>query len=138
MAPELPKLIAADLGLRIVMKEFPILGPQSVIAARVALVAAAHGKYAAFHAAMFAFNGPYEAAKILAVAQSVGLDPAVVHNEMHGPGIDAELLRNRALGAIMGIRGTPTFIIGAAIVPGAVPVDELKRLINDERKRAKQ
>jgi len=137
MAPELPKLIAADPGLRIVMKEFPILGPASVIAARVALVAAAHGKYPAFHAAMFAFSGVIEEAAVLEVAQSVGLDPATVHNEMNGPGIEAELRRNHALAEIMGIGGTPTFIIGGTVLPGAVPVDNLKRLIGDQRKRAK-
>ncbi len=138
MAPELPKLMAADPGLRVVMKEFPILGPQSVTAARVALVAAAHGKYSAFHAAMFAFNGPVEEAGILTVAQSVGLDPAVVRSEMNGPAIEAELRRNHALAELMGISGTPTFLIGGATVPGAVPVDDLKRLISDQRKRVKQ
>jgi protein-disulfide isomerase len=138
MAPLLPKLIAADSGLRIVMKEFPILGPRSVFATRVALVAAAHGKYLAFYSAMFASEGPPEEQKILAVAQSIGLDPAVVRSETNGAGIEAELRRNRAIGEIMGIRGTPTFIIGGAVVPGAVPADELKRLISDERKRVKQ
>jgi len=138
MAPELPKLIAADPGLRIVMKEFPILGPSSVIAARVALVAAAHGQYPAFHVAMFAYQGQVDEGAVLSVAESIGLGPAAVRKEMNGPGIDAELRRNLALGEIMGIRGTPTFIIGGVTVPGAVPIDELKRLISDERKRTKR
>jgi protein-disulfide isomerase len=137
MAPELPKLIAADLGLRIIMKEFPILGRQSLTAARVALVAAAHGKYQPFHFAMFAFNGPFEDSQILAIAQPLGVDPAVVQKETNGPGIEAELRRNRALGEIMGIAGTPTFIIGGTIVPGAVPVDALKQMIDAERKHVK-
>ena len=134
MAPKLLRLIAADPQLRLVMKEYPILSPQSVTAARVALVASRHGRYAAFHRAMYGLDGPFDESKLLDVAKQVGLDPAVVRKEMNVPWIDAELRRNLALGQIIGITGTPTFVVDHKLLLGAVPLSTLKRLIADERK----
>ena len=129
MAPKLQRLLAADPQLRLVMKEYPILSPQSVTAARVALVASRHGRYAAFHAAMYRQDGAFDLAQIMAVAARVGLDPAMVRKEMNAPWIDAELRRSLALGRIVGATGTPTFVIDHKVVVGAVPIATLKRLI---------
>ena len=134
MAPKLLRLITADPQLRLVMKEYPILSPQSVTAARVALVASRHGRYAAFHRAMYGLDGPFDESKLLDVAKQVGLDPAVVRKEMNVPWIDAELRRNLALGQIIGITGTPAFVVDHKLLLGAVPLSTLKRLIADERK----
>ncbi|HUZ62275.1 MAG TPA: DsbA family protein [Acetobacteraceae bacterium] len=134
MAPKLLRLIAADPQLRLVMKEYPILSPQSVTAARAALVASRHGRYAAFHQAMYRLDGPFDEAKLLDVAKQVGLDPAVVRKEMSAPWIDAELRRNLALGQIIGITGTPAFVVDHKLLLGAVPLSTLRRLIADERK----
>ena len=134
MAPKLLRLIAADPQLRLVMKEYPILSPQSVTAARVALVASRHGRYAAFHRAMYGLDGPFDESKLLDVAKQVGLDPAVVRKEMNVPWIDAELRRNLALGQIIGVTGTPAFVVDHKVLLGAVPIATLKRLIADARK----
>lgn len=134
MAPKLLRLIAADPQLRLVMKEYPILSPQSVTAARVALVASRHGRYAAFHQAMYELDGPFDESKLLDVAKAVGLDPAVVRTEMNAPWIDAELRRNLALGQITGITGTPAFVVDHKLLLGAVPIATLKRLIADVRR----
>jgi protein-disulfide isomerase len=134
MAPKLLRLIAADPQLRLVMKEYPILSPQSVTAARVALVASRHGRYAAFHQAMYGLDGPFDESKLLDVAKQVGLDPAVVRKEMNVPWIDAELRRNLALGQIIGVTGTPAFVVDHNVLLGAVPIATLKRLIADARK----
>ena len=134
MAPKLLRLIAADPQLRLVMKEYPILSPQSVTAARVALVASRHGRYAAFHQAMYGLDGPFDESKLLDVAKQVGLDPAVVRKEMNVPWIDAELRRNLALGQITGITGTPAFVVDHKLLLGAVPIATLKRLIADVRR----
>ncbi len=134
MAPKLLTLLAGDPQLRLVMKEYPILSPQSVTAARIALVASRHGRYAAFHQAMFRLDGPFDEAKLLDVAKQIGLDPAIVRKEMNAPWIDAELRRNFALGQITGITGTPAFVVDHKLLLGAVPLSTLKRLIADARK----
>ena len=135
MAPRLVTLIDKDHGVRLVMKEYPVLSRESVIAARVALAVARHGKYQAFHAAMFAVDGPFDEARILDVVLSIGLDPASIANEMKSREIEAELRRNLALGHILGVHGTPAFVVGEAIVPGAVPLEALEKLIAAERKK---
>jgi len=138
MAPRLVTLIAKDHGVRLVMKEYPVLSRASVIAARVALAVARHGKYQAFHSAMFAVDGPFDEARILGVVRSIGLDPALIANEMKSREIEAELRRNLALGHILGVRGTPAFVMGGVIVPGAVPLEALEKLIAAERKQQQQ
>ena len=134
MAPKLLRLIAADPQLRLVMKEYPILSPQSVTAARVALVASRHERYAAFHQAMYELDGPFDEAKLLDVAKQVGLDPAAVRKEMDAAWIDAELRRNLALGQIIGITGTPAFVVDHKLLLGAVPIATLRGLIAEARK----
>lgn len=137
MAPRLVALIGKDSGLRLVMKEYPVLSRESIVAAKVALVAARHGLYPSFHAAMYALNGPFDEQKIMQVAQSVGLVPDVVRQEMNDPIIAAELRRNLALGTIIGVNGTPAFVVGRGIVPGAVSIDVLEKLIAKERAKQK-
>lgn len=135
MAPRLVKLIGKDRGLRLVMKEYPVLSRESIIAAKVALVAARHGVYAPFHAAMYALTGPFDEEKIMQVAQAAGLPPEVARQEMDEPAITAELRRNLALGRILGINGTPAFVIGNGILPGAVSVTELENVIAAQRRK---
>lgn len=135
MAPSLAALIGRDHGLRLVMKEYPVLSRESIVAAKVALVAARHGAYGAFHTAMFALKGPLDEATVMQVAQSVGVAPEMARAEMADPAILAELRRNLALGAVIGVRGTPAFVIGSSIVPGAVSIDDLAKLIAAERGR---
>ncbi len=133
MAPRVVALMKSDPKLRVVMKEYPILSRQSIIAAKVALVAARHGKYAAFHAAMYALPGPFDEQKVLEVARSVGLDPTIVRQEMKAPGIMAELNTNVALGEALKLQGTPSFLIGEQVVPGAVPLATLRKLVATAR-----
>lgn len=129
MAPVVAALIASDPKLRVVMKEYPVLSSQSIVAAKAALVAAKNGKYAAFHSAMFALKGPFDEPRILSVAQSVGLDPARVRQEMDAPEIATELQINIALGKALDFRGTPTFLVDGHIIAGAVAAGELRKLI---------
>lgn len=135
MAPRLVTLLGKDPGLRLVMKEYPVLSRESIIAAKVALVAARHGVYAPFHAAMYALAGPFDEPKIMQVAQSVGLPPDVARREMDDPAITSELRRNLALGRILGINGTPAFVIGSGILPGAVSIEDLEKVIAAQRRK---
>lgn len=127
--PSLERLLARDHGLRFIYKEFPVLGPESVVAARAALAANRQGRYAAFHDAMMAVKGPFDDDRIYSVASSVGIDLARLKHDMASPQVAAELKANLALAAALGVHGTPTFIIGGKIVPGAIDLASLKHLI---------
>jgi len=133
--PALEALLSQDHQLRFVYKEFPVLGPESVTAARAALAARQQGKYAAFHRAMMAVKGEFDEAAVFKVASSVGLDVDRLKRDMDAPEIDRTLKDNLTLAAALDIRGTPGFVIGNEIVPGAVSLDTLKKLIGKARKK---
>jgi protein-disulfide isomerase len=131
--PSLEKLIGDDHQLRFVFKEFPVLGPDSEIAARVALAAKKQGKYDAFHRAMMNTSGHIDEAVIYKVAASAGLDVDRVKQDMKSPDIDKELKANLELGKLLDLDGTPSFIVGDTIVPGAISADDLKQLVANAR-----
>jgi protein-disulfide isomerase len=131
--PMIETMLKGDPKLRIVYKEFPILGPESVYASRVALALRKQGKYDAFHLAMMNTKGKITEDVILKVAASVGTDIARAKKDMDAPEIDATIDKNMALADALDIAGTPAFIVGDKIVPGALGLDELKRLVADAR-----
>lgn len=134
VVPTLAGLTARDAGVRIVYKDLPILGDASVTASRVALVAAAAGKYQAFHDAAFALKAPLTADRSFDIAKSIGLDPAKVKIDMQAPRIDQILRDNMALATALGIEGTPAFVIGDTVTPGAVDIDTLREMVATARK----
>jgi protein-disulfide isomerase len=121
--------------VRIVYKELPILGPDSVVAARAALAAHRQGAYRAFHAALMARRGSFDDAAIAALATELGLDAARLRADMERPEIAAQIERNRALARELGIRGTPAFVIGTEIVPGAIDLATMRSLVAKARQR---
>ncbi|HEX3883011.1 MAG TPA: DsbA family protein [Stellaceae bacterium] len=133
--PALEKVIAGDQKLRFVYKEFPVLGPASKTAARAALAAKKQGKYDAFHRAMMAAKGNINDDAVYGVAGSVGLDVAQLKRDMAAPEIDKTLKDNYDLADALAINGTPAFVVGNQIIPGAVDVDDLKQAIADARKK---
>jgi protein-disulfide isomerase len=134
--PSLEALLRHDKQLRFVFKEFPVLGPASVTAARAALAARKQGKYAAFHDAMMAVKGRIDDAAVFKTAASVGLDIDHLKRDMKDPAIDAALNRNISLAETLDIRGTPGFVVGKTIVAGAISLDDLQKLIAEVRKKA--
>ncbi|HZF42186.1 MAG TPA: DsbA family protein [Sphingomonadaceae bacterium] len=122
------RLLAEDKNLRVVYREFPVLGPDSDAAARASLAAAAvsSARYNAFHHALFAAGRP-EPATLARVAAAQGVSMAGT------PEINAELSANAQLAAAIGVRGTPAFIVGEEIFPGAVAYETLKQAIADVR-----
>ena len=136
MTGTLAQLIDEDPKLRVVMKEFPILSRESVLAARAAMAAQRQGKYEAFHFALMENGGGFSEDEILAVADSVGLDTERLSGEMQDPAIEAVLRNNHALAEKLGITGTPAFVIGDTMVPGAVSLDELRAKIAEARAKA--
>jgi protein-disulfide isomerase len=131
--PSIEALVAEDPQLRFVYKEFPVLGPDSVTAARAALAARKQGKYDALHRALMALKGQVNDASVLKVAASVGLDLDRLTRDMAAPDIERMLKANVDLAEALDIHGTPGFVVGNEIVPGAVSLDALKQLIQTAR-----
>ena len=132
--PHLEALLKEDPKLRIVYKEFPVLGPESLFASRMALAARKQEKYAPFHDAMMAAKGKITEETILDVARSVGIDVARAKTDMAGAEIQEIIKRNYALADALDIQGTPAFIVGDTLVPGAIDLDNLRHLIAEARK----
>lgn len=130
---EVEQLIAANPDLRVVVRELPILSPQSADAAKMALAAAEQGKYAAFHNAMFAAGQP-SPETIAAAAQAAGLDMDRARKTIADPRLEAELTRNVEFARRLGFNGTPSWIAGDALLSGAVGKDKLAEAIEAARK----
>ena len=126
-------LLASDKRLRIVWKEFPILGPVSRFAARAAMAAEKQGRYMEFHEAVMGTGGKLTEDAVIAVAARLGLDVERLRRDMEDPAVDAYLDDTRRLAGKLGIRGTPVFVIGDTLVPGAVGGPRLKQLIAEAR-----
>ena len=118
-----------DPRVRVVYKDFPILGESSVLAAKAALASQTQGKHQAFHEALLASHADLSKAEILKVAASVGLDPKRLEADMANPKWQVVIDKNRALAHELGISGTPGFIVGNELVPGALDLNGLKELI---------
>jgi protein-disulfide isomerase len=129
VAPAIQALLSEDKQLRIVYKEFPVLGPESVTASRAALAARNQGKYEALHRALIEMKGQITEAAVFNAAKSVGIDVERLKRDMAAPEINRMLQANNQLAMALDIHGTPGFVVGDEIVPGAVSVDALRELI---------
>lgn len=123
------ELIKADPNLRFVYKEFPILGPESLMAARAAIAARKSARFEAFHDALMNWRGQIDEPTIVKLATDVGINGDALRLEMRSPDIDEIIRANHALAQTLGINGTPAFVIGDTLVPGVASVDEMKALI---------
>lgn len=132
--PSLEALLKEDRKLRIVYKEFPILGPASVYATRVALASRAQGKYDAFHHAMMAVKGNIDDEVVRRTASGVGIDMAKLDGALKASEIDRIIKGNYALADSLEITGTPAFIVGDTMVPGVADIDTLRKLVAEARK----
>lgn len=135
--PSLEALIKEDRNLRVVYKEFPILGPPSVFASRVAIAARKQGKYLAFHDRMMALKGTIDDDAVMKVARASGLDLTKLKNDMASAATDTVIQRNYALADALGVDATPALIIGDQLSMGAVDIDDLRHLIATARKDQK-
>lgn len=129
--PYVDRLLQEDKGLRVVYKELPILGPDSVTAARLSLAASGAGRFAQFHDALWAAGRPAPET-IAKASQAAGIAPTPNSD----PAIEAELKRNFQLAGQLGATGTPLFVIGNRVMNGAVGYDALKQAIAAARKKA--
>jgi protein-disulfide isomerase len=118
-----------DPRVRVVYKDFPILGEPSELAAKAALASRAQGKHQQFHEALLASNNDMTKDALLHIAKEVGLDIRRLEADMANPQWQMVIDRNRALAKELGINGTPGFIVGTELVPGALDLNGLKELI---------
>ena len=129
--PAVDRLLQEDKGLRVVYRELPILGPDSVTAARLSLEASKLGRFARFHDALWAAGRPAPQT-IAAAAQSAGIAPSPTQDTA----IETELAQNRSLAGELGATGTPVFVVGDRVLNGAVGYDTLKDAIAKARAKS--
>jgi protein-disulfide isomerase len=137
VAGAVTQLQKEDANVRVVYKDFPILGETSELAARAALASKVQGKHLAFHEALLASKNDLIQESLFAIATEVGLDIEQLQTDMQAPLIQSTIDRNRTLARELGISGTPGFIIGTELVPGALDLKDLKSLVAHIRKRTK-
>ncbi len=144
VSPYVMKLIKEDGNIRYVFKEFPILGPQSVVASKAALAAWYQDKtkYVQFHILMMKNKGKLTSKKVMDYAARAGYDVEKLKQGMGSDRVKAEISRNMQASRALNINGTPTFIIGKTIVPSALSKEDLQDLVKtaraDNAKKAKK
>ncbi len=134
--PTVEALTEADPGVRLVYREWPILGEGSVFASRAALASREQGLYEEFHIAMMGMTGRAEERSVLTIAREIGLDVDQLLIDMEAPEVDEHIETSMRLAEMLGITGTPTFIIGTNLVPGAVEQASLQALVDETRAAA--
>ena len=127
--PDIEKLIAENKDLRVIYRELPILGPDSVAAARVSLAASKAGRFAQYHDALYAAGRP--GADTIAIAAKAAGVPA---QPLDDPAQEAELKANMGLAGQLGATGTPLFVVGDRVINSAVGYDGLRAAIEAARK----
>lgn len=131
--PTVTGLIAGDPDVRVVYREFPILGDDSVLASRAALAAREQGKYEEFHWALMALSGRIGEAQIMQVADDLGLDVDQLRTDMDSDAVSEHIETSISLAQSLGISGTPSFVVGETILPGLVDQARLEELVAQER-----
>jgi protein-disulfide isomerase len=134
-ASALTQLQQSDARVRVVYKDFPILGETSELAAKAALASNLQGKHRAFHEALLATKDDLTKEQLFRIAAEAGVDVNRLDQDMTRPEWQAILDRNRALAKTLGISGTPAFIVGNDLVPGALDLKTLQELVAHKRKQ---
>lgn len=134
---DMVELIKSDPKLKVVLKEFPVLGPASVEAAQVAVAVRMQDpsgkKYLDFHQKLLTGKGQADKARAMAAAKDAGADMAKLEKDLASPEVRATLEENFKLAEAMGMNGTPSYVIGKQVVIGAVGVDNLREKISIAR-----
>jgi protein-disulfide isomerase len=130
-------LLKTDPNLKIVLKEFPVLGPGSVEAAKIAVAARMQDKdgkkYLEFHQKLLGGRGQADKARALAVAKEVGFDMKRIEADMESDEAKVSLEESRNLGEQLGLNGTPSYVVGSDVVVGAVGLDALRTKVSTAR-----
>lgn len=135
-APEVEKLLAADGNIRLIIKEFPILGEASVLASRFAIatkLVAGDEAYKNMHDALISMGGAPSEATLRRLAEGLDLDADAILARMSDPEISRQLQETRALAKQMAISGTPTFVLDQELLRGFLPADQMEIMIAEIR-----
>jgi protein-disulfide isomerase len=138
IAPELRQVVQDDGKVRLVLKDWPILGPVSVIAARMALASKYQDKYIVAHEALIGVASRLTGPRVRELLAGAGIDVNRVDRDLaaNAKAIDAILARNHGQATAFGFQGTPSFIIGKFRVPGVLTMAQFDQAIADARKAA--
>jgi len=134
--PELLQLIEDNPDIRFVLKEYPILGAESILASRAAisvLVNEGDEAYERFHDALMRENGPLTELSLPLIAEGLGLDSAKMVEMMNSALVTQMIQSNRSLGQQMQVSGTPTFVIGTQMLRGYVPLAGMQQIVDETR-----
>ena len=130
-------LLKDDPNLKVVLKEFPVLGPGSVEAAHVAVAVRMQDKtgkkYLEFHQKLLGGRNPADLARALAVAKEIGMDMERINKDMKSGEVEKTLQQDFKLAEALGLNGTPSYVIGEDVVVGAVGLEALRQKVNNAR-----
>ena len=126
-------VLSEDKKINFVFVEFPILSEQSYIAAKAALASKKQDQYSKFHLSLMKIRGRVNEEKVFSTAKKIGLDVKQLKIDMNRPEIEKQLTKNREIAKLLNLNGTPAFIIGDIIYPGALKLDNLKEIIKKFR-----
>lgn len=135
MQPAMDQLLKRQADVRLVLKDLPILGPNSVLSSRALLAAQRQGKYAELHDALLKLREDPAEPVLRREAERIGLDWARLRREMDDPAISRRLEANTKLASALRIEGTPALVVGETLVPGAVDLATLEKLVAEARER---
>lgn len=135
-AADVTRLMREDPRLKVIFRDFPVLGEPSNAAAAASLSAAKQGKYLAFHDALFAGSGRLTPERARAAATAAGLDPRRTAQDASAADIKAAVDQNLDLGRQLQLSGTPSYIVGDKVLSGMVGYDALKAAVAQARARA--
>ncbi len=133
---EVAQLLESDGNIRLIVKEFPILGEASTITSRFAIATkqvSGDEAYKAVHDALMSFGGEPSPAALARLAEGLGLDADAIVARMTSEDVTKEIAETRALAQRLQIRGTPTFVMGSQLVRGYVPLDAMQQIVEQER-----
>ncbi len=136
--PVVRQLLDKNDDVRFVLKEFPILGPESTLASKAAisvLVNQGPEIYEEFHNALMTFNGPINETTLANLAKEAGADPENMAAHMEDEVVAQIIASNRALAQKMKITGTPTFVIGPEMLRGFAPLDGMQQYVDNAREK---
>ena len=126
-------VLSEDKKINFVFVEFPILSQQSYFAAKAALASKKQDLYNQFHLSLMKLKGRVNEEKVFNIAKKIGLDLSQLRIDMNNPQIEQQLLKNREIAKLLGLNGTPAFVIGDIIYSGALNLNNLKELIKNFR-----
>ena len=122
--PKLQAIVKEDPGVKIVIKEFPILGPASIVASKAALASAKQGKYMPYHQALMGYKGQLKDEIIFQLATDVGLDVPRLKRDMDTPEVTNQIFENMTLARALKISVTPGFLVNTKVLSGVSKMTE--------------